>query len=197
MIIMPSNNTGKIIMELSKKYPDRIAFLFNPTRKSSTGFNFRYAVDNGCFQKFDEKLYFDYLGHIRDYPKPMFIVAPDVVGCHDRTMALWSYYYPKLMPYGYPVAFVCQDGCEPELIPIEADWLFIGGLDPWKMSNIHRYTNLGKPVHVGRVNGIGRLKYCESLGVTSIDGTGWMRARDKQFYDLMEYFGGEIQCSLF
>jgi hypothetical protein len=73
----------------------------------------------------------------------------------------------------------------------------VGGLDPWKMDNIHKFVGLGKPVHVGRVNGIGRLKYCESLGVASVDGTGWMRSRDKQFYDFLEYFKGEKQRKLF
>ena len=193
---MPSNNTGKICMELAQEYPDKIAFLFNPTRKSTKGFNFIYAVDNGCFSGFNEKLFFNYLDYLKSYKKPMFVVSPDVVGCHDRTLALWYYYYPKLKTYNYSLAFVAQDGCEPELVPKEADWIFIGGNDPWKMENIHKFIG-SRPVHVGRVNGIGRLKYCESLGVSSVDGTGWMRARNKQFHDLMEYFVGEKQIAMF
>ena len=65
------------------------------------------------------------------------------------------------------------------------------------MDNIKKFVGLGKPVHVGRVNSIGRVRYCESLGVASVDGTGWMRARDKKFYDFINYFEGDDQCSLF
>ena len=156
----------------------------------------RYALDNGCFKQFNSDKYFKMLNNSIMYPSPIFIVVPDVLGCHDRTLALWHYFKQKIKPYG-PLAFVAQDGCSPETIPSDCDWIFVGGLDPWKQKNIHKYVGLGKKVHVGRVNGIGRLKYCESLGVDSVDGTGWFRARDKKFYDLIEWFEGEKQCSMF
>jgi len=198
MIIMPSNNTGRVVRELFERYPDKLALLLNPNCIRPGQFIFRNAIDNAAFNRFDESKYFNMLDRSKSFGNnPMFIVCPDVVGCHDRTIALWHYYYPIIKKYEYPIAFVAQDGCEPELIPSEADWIFIGGKDPWKIENIHKYVGNGKPVHVGRVNGIGRLKYCESLGVTSIDGTGWMLARGKQFYDLMNYFNGDPQCSLF
>jgi hypothetical protein len=193
---MPSNNTGQVVKDLFEKYPDNLALLLNPHCIRPQQFTFRYAIDNAAFNQFKEGLYFKMLDRSKEYQKPIFIVCPDVVGCHDRTIALWNYYYPTLKEYDYPIAFVAQDGCTPELVPDNADWIFIGGKDPWKMENIHKFIG-ERPVHVGRVNGIGRLKYCESLGVASIDGTGWMLARDKKFYDLMEYFKGEKQCSLF
>jgi hypothetical protein len=190
---MPSNNTGYIVKDLLKRHPQKIAFMFNPTRWWNP--RHQYALDNGAFKKFDEKLYFKILKRTKEIHPPMFIVAPDVVGCHDRTLALWHYYYAKLKEYGYPIAFVAQDGCNPEDVPKEANWIFVGGFDPWKMENIHRF--IGKrPVHVGRVNSLGRLKHCESLGVSSIDGTGWLRARDKKFYDLIKYFEGDDQICL-
>ena len=196
MIIMPSNNTGQVVKDLYAKYPDRMALLLNPHRIGPYLFKYRYAIDNAAFNQFNEKQYFKMLDFSTKYHKPLFIVCPDVVGCADRTMALWHYYKPMLDKYDYPIAFVAQDGCEPEDIPDEADWIFIGGLDPWKQNNIHRFVGLGKPVHVGRVNGPGRFKYCESLGVDSVDGTGWMRAgyRQKQLICLLE---GDKQCSLF
>ena len=103
----------------------------------------------------------------------------------------------SIKKHKYPIAYVAQNGCKPKDIPAEADWIFIGGMDPWKDENIHRFLNLGKPVHVGRVNGIGRLRYCESIGVKSVDGTGWLRQRNKQFFDFISYFEGDKQCSLF
>jgi len=193
MIFMPTNNTGKIVKELAKNFPEKIALLLNPREIKPCQLKFKYALDNDCFNNFNEKKYFKALDKITN---PIFVTCPDVVGCHSRTYALWQYYYPKIKLYNFPVAFVAQDGCRPDTVPKEADWIFIGGLDPWKINNIHKFIG-NKPVHVGRVNGIGRLKYCESLGVSSIDGTGWLRQRGKQFNDLMEYFKGEKQYGLF
>jgi hypothetical protein len=197
---MPTNNTGHVVRKLHKKYPEKIALLNNP-------FSIKkpikmHAYDNGCFTQFDVVKYFSGLIKLRMMyekgwiEKPLFVVCPDVVSCHNRTLSLWYTYSPQIKAFGFPVAFVAQDGCEYEAVPKDADWIFIGGLDPWKMDNVHKFIG-DRPVHVGRVNGIGRLKYCESIGVGSVDGTGWMRARDKKYYDFLEYFKGEKQCSLF
>lgn len=194
MILMPSNDTGKIVKELAKKYPDKIGMLNTPfSFKTPYGL---HAFDSGCFRRFDEKKYFQRLDQLKKHPKLLFVVVPDVVGCHDRTLALWNYYYPVLKRYNYPLAFVAQDGCTPDNVPNNCDWIFIGGLDPWKDRNIHKFVG-EKPVHVGRVNGNGRLRYCKSVGVKSVDGTGWMIQRKKQFYDFIKYFEGDPQCQLF
>lgn len=198
MIVMPSNNTGKIFRDLFNKYPDRVALLISPEGFRPHRFKYPYAIDNGAFKRFDEKKFFKMLDYIKCCPAPLFVVCPDVVGCHYRTLALWTHYYPVLKKYDYPIAFVAQDGCKSTDIPENADWIFVGGLDPWKTNNIHRFIGLGKPVHVGRVNGMGRLKYCESLGVKSIDGTGWLRFRGRQFNGLMDWFDdSERQMNLF
>ena len=187
MILMPSNNTGRVVNELFRLYPDRIARLLNPHRIYASQTDGRYAVDNAAFNRFDEPQFFKLLESLPADNPPMFVVVPDVVGCHYRTAALWQHYYPILKPYGYPLAFVAQDGCLPELVPAEAEWVFIGGTNVWKIDNIKPYIGL-RPVHVGRVNSLWFLEYCESLGVTSVDGTGWMRARDKKFYDMLNWF---------
>ena len=72
----------------------------------------------------------------------------------------------------------------------------MGGLDPWKMDNVEKFVGLGKPVHAGRVNGIGRVNYLESIGVNSCDGTGWLRGRNKQYYDFIRWFEGDPQLKL-
>ena len=180
---------------LAKEYPESIGILNTPFSWKKPFC--KYALDNGCFTKFDEKKYFTMLGRAKNYKEPMFVTFPDVIGCHDRTLILWHYYYPKIKPYNYPIAFVAQDGCTPETVPGEADWIFIGGLDPWKKDNIHKFIG-DKPVHVGRVNSLWFLEYCESLGVASVDGTGWMRARPKgrQYFDFIEWFEGNHQIGL-
>jgi len=196
MILMPSNNTGRVVRELFEKYPEKIGLLMSPDGfRKSPG---KYALDNGAFKQFKELSFFKMLDSVDPQNPPMFVVAPDVVGCHDRTLALWYYYYPRLKAYGYPLAFVAQDGCSPDAVPEEADWIFIGGTNGWKSANIEPFIGscLGlRPVHVGRVNSLGFLKYCESVGVASIDGTGWMRARGKQYHDFINYFNGEKQLS--
>ena len=201
MIIMPSNNTGRVVKDLFKKHPNKIALLLNPRNITPHQLQFKYAVDNDCYTKFDSVMYFSQLIKIRAMyengliDKPMWVVVPDVVGCNDRTQVLWQFYYPKIKPFGFKLAFVAQDGCELEGVPKEADIVFVGGRDPWKMDNIHKFIG-DRPVHVGRVNGIGRLAYCESLGVDSVDGTGWLVQRGKQYNDFIRFFEGEKQCSL-
>lgn len=191
MIVMPSNNTGKVVRDLFAKYPEKIALLISPEGFRPHQLQYAYAFDNGAYKNFNEIGFFKMLDASKKYTAPIFVVCPDVVGCHARTIALWQYYYTALKKYNYPLAFVAQNGCTPEMVPKNCDWIFIGGLDPWKMDNIHRFIGFGKPVHVGRVNSISRLKYCESLGVNSIDGTGWMRFRGKNFFDLLDWFTGD------
>jgi len=196
LIVMPSNNTGKVVKELMKKYPNKIGQLFSPNgwRKPIH----QYALDNGCFKQFNESKYFKMLNDIRDkeYKPPLFVAVPDVVGCHDRTLSLWKYYYPILKPYNFQLAFVAQDGCEPRLVPDTADWIFIGGNDPWKLNNIHKYIG-DRNVHVGRNNRGWMLDYCEELGVKSTDGTAWLIQRGKQYYDFIKWFEGDNQIKIF
>jgi hypothetical protein len=157
----------------------------------------RYIVDNGAYTTFNEMKYFKLLEKAKQFHDPEFVVAPDVLGCHDRTLALWKWYYPQLKIFNYSLAFVAQDGCKD--VPKDADWIFVGGNDPWKMANVERFVKDGRPVHVGRVNGFRRLKVCEMLGVTSIDGSGWFRdtMNGKRAIQMMEYMEGEKQCYLF
>jgi len=196
MILMPSNDTGPITQKFFKKYPDKIGILNTPFSWKNPREGVAWALDNACFKQFNEKKYFRMLEMSKSYQKPIFIVCPDVVGCHDRTLALWNYYYHKIDSYNYPIAFVAQDGCGLEDVPVEADWIFVGGLDPWKKNNIHKFIG-DRPVHVGRVNSLWMLEYCESIGVASVDGTGWMRARDKKYYDFINWFEGDPQRKLF
>ena len=194
MIVMPANNTGRVVKNLFDLYPDRIALLLNPHEPSPHQFKFRFAVDNAAYSNFDEPKFFKLLDKIKaESPtnSPMFVVVPDVVGCHYRTLALWKYYYPILKSYDFKLAFVAQDGCILSTVPPEADWIFIGGTDLWKVDHIKEFITPDRPVHVGRVNSLWLLEYCESVGVASVDGSGWMRARHRKFNDLMEWFKGE------
>lgn len=43
--------------------------------------------------------------------------------------------------------------------------------DQWRYSRIPDFIKLGKPVHVGRINGV-RLWQMDRIGVASVDGAG-------------------------
>ena len=55
---MPSNNTGRIVKDLFAKYPDKMALLLNPRNVSAHQLKFRHAMDNDCFNQFNEKQFF-------------------------------------------------------------------------------------------------------------------------------------------
>ena len=173
MILFYANCSNKYTKKYHEECPDKIGQMMNPTSGWGKPKGI-YAIDNGAYNQFNEEKFFEMLRKAKRYHPPLFIVAPDVIGCHCRTHALWMYYYPILKQYGYPIAFVAQEGCEPNLVPSGADWIFIGGRDPWKMKNVKKYI-IDRPVHVGRVSSYKRLKTCEMLGVDSVDGSGWFR----------------------
>jgi hypothetical protein len=137
----------------------------------------KFAMDNRAFvEAFDPKRFFRYLERLKSYMEQcLFIVCPDVVGSPRATMALWEDWNWQIKRYG-PIAFVAQDGQENFPLPPDFDWMFIGGTDDFKMGIgakdcIWRAQERGKPVHVGRVNSIGRFRYFQKLGVDSVDGT--------------------------
>ena len=129
-----------------------------------------------------------YLGWLEkrraDLPSCLFAVAPDVLGdaaaCWERSRPL----LPRIRALGYPVAFVAQDGFDPSMIDPDAfDVLFVGGKpeadkrQEWKRSETGGWAairwahSVGKPVHVGRVNGEAYLRNLAHAGVRSADGT--------------------------
>lgn len=62
----------------------------------------------------------------------------------------------------------------------EIEALFIGGDDEFKMGPAAQELaaaarDRGKWLHVGRVNTLRRLRYCQSIGADSVDGTSWAR----------------------
>jgi len=194
MMIMPANNLFSGVKELYRKYPDKIGILNTPYSWKNPTVIKNYAIDNGCFHQFNEQKFFNSLNRSMSFHKPMWVVCPDVVGCHDRTVILWLYYYPIISDMGFKVAFVAQDGCTPETVPKEAYCCFIGGLDPWKDDNIKNFIGVREWTHVGRVNGLGRLRTCLDLGVDSVDGSGlWVNQYKKLYEILGEYEASQLK----
>lgn len=124
----------------------------------------------------------------------LWVVCPDAVGDAYETRRLWRHYSRQLRELGLPLAWVAQDGCERDGL---AMWggpraVFVGGSTDWKESDAARWVcrlakEMGKLVHVGRVNTERRLRLFDDLGrdwrgvphaVDSIDGTQFSRFPD-------------------
>ena len=111
----------------------------------------------------------------------LFVAAPDVVGDATATLQKFMRWSTVIRAFGYPVALVGQNGLTATATPWrELDALFIGGDTAWKLGPEARNLigiarGLGKWAHMGRVNSQRRLRYAESVGVQSVDGSGFSR----------------------
>lgn len=149
-----------------------------------------WGADNDCFNKFDPVKWQRMLYKLVGLPGCLFINAPDAfdkdagIGDHEATLRLWEKWHPFLSMLGMPISFVLQNGCCPDTVPWDqCDAVFIGGCTEWKLGPeaaaiIDRAKELGKHVHMGRVNSVKRIKYAHSIGVDSVDGSGWAKFRD-------------------
>lgn len=107
----------------------------------------------------------------------------DKVGDALETLRLFSQYWRIVKDFGYPVAFVTQDGITPELAPWNYfDVLFVGGTDEHKLGQeagimIAEARARGKWVHIGRVNSWSRIE--RFWMADSVDGTELTQIRTR------------------
>lgn len=134
---------------------------------------YRWMLDNGVFSgRFDADKWQRHLVRWRDYTTTCIgVVVPDVlhrtetgvIGDWRATVRQFQEYAPIVKDYGYPVAFVSQDGLPVDAAPwADFDVLFIGGSDQHKLTEswplIAEAQRRGKWVHVGRVNSEARCR---------------------------------------
>lgn len=156
-----------------------------------------WVGDNCCFGSGypgDEA----YLEWLAGFPRAgcRFVVAPDVVGDADATLARSLPMLAPIRALGLPVAYVGQNGARPDGLPWgDFDALFLGGDTAWKLGAearalVDEARRRGVWVHMGRVNSLRRLRYAQAIGCDSADGTylafgpdrnlpqllGWLRA---------------------
>lgn len=137
-----------------------------------------WAMDNGAFTGFNADKFRRQMDRMSGLPKCLFVVAPDVVCDHQRTLEYWQNWHAEIKERGYPAAFVLQNGVTLATVPQEADAVFIGGDTHFKFTQIVRdivqdARSRGKWVHNGRVNSIKRITYSLSIGCHSFDGTNY------------------------
>lgn len=136
-----------------------------------------WAADNGCFADRWEAEKWEAWLYGLDTTGCLFAVAPDVLADHDATMRRSPPYLKVIRAFGFPAAFVMQDGATSEALPWGLfDVLFIGGTTQFKFSPEVAHAVLeakrrGMWTHVGRVNSHRRYAYCAWLGADSADGT--------------------------
>jgi hypothetical protein len=141
-------------------------------------------------------------------PGCLFLTVPDVfdaeagVGDHEATLAAWREWYPWTRLVGLPLAFVLQNGAERGGVPWdELDAVFVGGCTNWKLGVhaerlVREAKARGKHVHMGRVNSQKRIRYAESIGCDSVDGSGWAKYRDAMMPLALEALAGQVQTRL-
>ncbi len=174
-------DTNQDLDQCGEEIGGSIGQLLTPlTRRALRDVHAPWAIDNGAFAGFNEKLFTNLLAlHFESREKCLFLTVPDVVGSARRTLEVFERWAPRLA--GWRLAIACQDGQEHLPIPWDAiDAVFIGGSTNWKCSEhvvqiIRAAQALGKWVHVGRVNTPMRWAHFEDMGVDSADGTGIAR----------------------
>lgn len=202
LMVMPSNNSSALVHYLAGKYPGRMGWLVGPKAMSKTKFRnwMPFALDNDAFSAWttqtdwDESRWFNMLEQIKLMRlPPLWAVVPDVVGDCEKTLERWHTYAPILDKYGFKKAFAVQDGMTPGRIPTGVDVIFVGGTTQWKWQTAKRWADTQYPVHIGRVNSVEKLTYCEEIGVQSVDGTGWLKDTEtgRKAKLLNRWLGGE------
>jgi hypothetical protein len=160
-----------------------------------------WAADNDCYRGLNPRRYIAMLDRLQDAliaanggerrgeywrGRPLFVTIPDSVADSRTTAHQWGVWANAVRQRGLPLAFVAQNGCDDlRMSPPwhELDAVFIGGDTAWKLGpQARRIVRIckehGKHVHMGRVNTERRLRYAESIGVDSVDGTKWARWRN-------------------
>jgi len=205
LVVMPSNNTGSVVRDLSTRFPGRLAHLMTPGGWRRPFMP--YALDNGAFGAYlsgkpfnrvafgrllAQALTWDGKGKANEWYPPLWVAVPDVVADARATIDAWAEWAPKLRPYGWPLAFVVQDGMVRQDVPEDADYVFVGGTLAWKWTWVPAFAAwFGKRLHVGRVNSPAALDWLDQLGVGSCDGTGWLRGDPRQLRGLVDFLADE------
>jgi hypothetical protein len=196
MVVMPSNNSGLLIGYMAHKYPGRLGWLIGPGGWRRPPSWMPVALDNGAYGAWKKGVpwcpddWMELLAEAHRYCLPKWAIVPDVVTNREATIESWHRWQPVLAEEypNLPLAMAVQDGMTPSDVPPEANWIFVGGDDPWKMRSVPMWVEAfpGR-VHVGRVNTKKRLWECDRAGVSSVDGTGWLMGGEERLAELDHY----------
>jgi hypothetical protein len=195
LTVLVANNSGKEARRLAATHPGRIGHLYGPGGWRGPFPEFPYALDNGAFPAFSRGVEWDAAPFLDLCERaaaasiaPRWIAVPDVVCDRDRTLASWDRWAPELRErFGWPLAFVVQNGMTASDVPDDAALIFVGGDTKWKRETAAYWRTARPRVHIGRVNGERDLWRYHHAGAESCDGTGWFRGDRRQLDGLWYY----------
>jgi len=176
-----------------------LGMIATPAQGNTVPADVDWCADNGCYGDGypGDDAFLSWLGQRAEHAaRCFFVVAPDVVCDAPATLERSAPMLPRIRAAGFPAALVAQNGLEDLSVPWDTfDVLFIGGDTVWKLGPAARSLAIeakarGKRVHMGRVNSLRRLRYAQTIGCCSADGTflafgpdtnlpavlGWQRA---------------------
>lgn len=178
----------------------RLAMIATPKQGNKLPDGVAWCADNGCFGKGypGDDAWFAWLKSFtpEQISRCMFAVAPDVVGDAWRTHIRSFPWFQRIRGLGYPVAYVAQNGLELHPVPWhDFDALFIGGDTAWKLGPharalVAEAKRRGKWVHMGRVNSARRLRYADTIGCDSADGTYIAFGPDRNLPHVLSWLRG-------
>lgn len=188
MMVMPSNHSAPWVHYWSGYRPKSVGHLYSPGGHRGPYQWLPFALDNGAFAGFDESRWRALLrwACLSGY-RPLWVAVPDAVGDPGKTSAMWGQYYDFAQGFGWPLAFVCQDGHQAQDVPTEAEVVFVGGSTDWKRMTAAYWCERFPAVHIGRVNTYHWLRYFRDAGATSCDGTGFGRGDKTQLNGLLRF----------
>lgn len=169
--------------------PD-LGLMLNPRSGNRIPDGAPWAFENDCY-KHEPSRWLQLLPTLAAWQdRCLFTPMPDVVGDCLATWDRWHEYMPLVVGFGFPLAYVSQDG--ETRWPDSADCLFIGGSTSWKLSEpsyalAQRAKDAGLWIHMGRVNSMRRITAAWVSGVDSVDGTILARAPDRRLPEVCSW----------
>ena len=143
----------------------------------------RYALDNGAWSCYQQKLPFDDEGFsslVETYGAGAeFVVIPDKVAQGSKSLEFSLSWLPRLKGLRMLLLPV-QDDMSPDDVGAVLErhpgmGIFLGGTTEWKLATMQGWGMVAhafrRCYHVGRVNTRKRIRMCQHAGAHSVDGT--------------------------
>lgn len=210
MMVMPSNNSGRVMRKLHADFPGRLGWLISPGGWRPPPNGLPVHLDNGAFgawikgTEWNRGAWWELIQLAHSLTNPKWAVVPDVVADREATLTKWAEWFPVIREAfpDLPLAMAVQDGMTPADIPEAVEVIFVGGNTGWKWRNLRSWTDNFPRVHVARVNTERLLWMAHDAGAESCDGTGWFRGDQAQLAGLRRYleqttFSSRPQLELF
>lgn len=194
------------VLKYHGKYAEYAGFLRTPhsghRAEIAIELGMVWAMDNGCFVRYEPKAIISMMRRFQGMPGCQFMVAPDVVGNHEETLLMFRAWLGTIQRFGYPVAFVLQNGVAMDTVSWDSiHAVFIGGDTAFKYSEVVRdivaeAKRRGLWAHMGRVNTHERIRYAKSIGCDSFDGTSYCIAPRINIENDAPHYAGQRQMNL-